>query len=181
MRRNVLSWLAVVLGFLLGILALARFGMAWPPFGDNDPGWLLRWISYVGGALLGARIHCGFHRRVTESETSGTRLAHHHSIRCFLSRVSVCGISGVAFRRRRLVRAPRDSNRHWVDSSVLRADLRGPAGTAPQKLDLLSFCRHSRLDGGCVRPIPLVKGVFATFCRMVSDISVVWIVLARNR
>jgi hypothetical protein len=27
--------------------------MAWPPFGDHDPGWLLRWISYVGGALLG--------------------------------------------------------------------------------------------------------------------------------
>jgi hypothetical protein len=43
----------LALGFLLGFLALARFGMAWPPFGDNDPGWLLRWISYVGGALLG--------------------------------------------------------------------------------------------------------------------------------
>ncbi|HZS29108.1 MAG TPA: hypothetical protein VFB76_17915 [Candidatus Angelobacter sp.] len=27
--------------------------MEWPPFGDNDPGWLLRWISYVGSALLG--------------------------------------------------------------------------------------------------------------------------------
>src|SRR3974390_2461932 len=27
--------------------------MAWPPFGDNDPGWLLRWISFVAGALLG--------------------------------------------------------------------------------------------------------------------------------
>ena len=53
MRRTVLSWLVLALGFLLGFLALARFGMAWPPFGDNDPGWLLRWISYVGGALLG--------------------------------------------------------------------------------------------------------------------------------
>ncbi len=52
-RAIVLSWLAIALGFLLGFLALARFGMAWPPFGDSDPGWLLRWISYVGGALLG--------------------------------------------------------------------------------------------------------------------------------
>jgi hypothetical protein len=26
--------------------------MAWPPFGDNDPGWLLRWISYLGDAVL---------------------------------------------------------------------------------------------------------------------------------
>lgn len=52
-RVTVLSWLAVALGFLIGFFALARFGMAWPPFGDNDPGWLLRWISFVGGALLG--------------------------------------------------------------------------------------------------------------------------------
>jgi hypothetical protein len=28
--------------------------MAWPPFGDNDPGWLLRWISYLGGVVLGS-------------------------------------------------------------------------------------------------------------------------------
>jgi hypothetical protein len=49
-----LSWFAVALGLLVGFLALARFGMAWPPFGDNDPGWLLRWIAYVGGAFLGA-------------------------------------------------------------------------------------------------------------------------------
>jgi hypothetical protein len=27
--------------------------MSWPPFNDDLPGWLLRWISYVGGALLG--------------------------------------------------------------------------------------------------------------------------------
>jgi len=52
-RRNGLGWIAVALGFLIGFFALARFGMAWPPFGDNDPGWLLRWISYVGGAILG--------------------------------------------------------------------------------------------------------------------------------
>lgn len=52
-RVIVLSWLAVALGLLIGFIALARFGMAWPPFGDNEPGWLLRWISYVGGAILG--------------------------------------------------------------------------------------------------------------------------------
>ncbi|MGA8433179.1 MAG: carboxypeptidase-like regulatory domain-containing protein [Candidatus Sulfotelmatobacter sp.] len=28
--------------------------MAWLPFHDDSPGWLLRWIQYVGGALLGA-------------------------------------------------------------------------------------------------------------------------------
>ncbi len=52
-RRNGLSWIVVVLGFLIGFLALASFGMAWPPFGDNDPGWLMRWISYIGAAILG--------------------------------------------------------------------------------------------------------------------------------
>ena len=41
------------LGLLVGFFALARFGMAWPPFNDDLPGWLLRWISYLGGALLG--------------------------------------------------------------------------------------------------------------------------------
>ena len=51
-RRNGLTWIVVALGFLIGFFALAGFGMAWPPFGDNDPGWLLRWISYVGGAIL---------------------------------------------------------------------------------------------------------------------------------
>jgi hypothetical protein len=53
MRRNRLSSLAVALGVLVGFFALARFGMAWPPFNDDLPGWLLRWISYVGGGLLG--------------------------------------------------------------------------------------------------------------------------------
>lgn len=52
-RRNLLNWLAVALGLLVGFLALARFGMWWPPFHDDLPGWLLNWISYFGGALLG--------------------------------------------------------------------------------------------------------------------------------
>jgi len=51
--KRVLSSLFVALGLLIGFIALARFGMAWPPFGDNDPGWLVRWIAYVGGAFLG--------------------------------------------------------------------------------------------------------------------------------
>ena len=51
--KRILSWLAVALGLLVGFLALARLGMELPPFGDNDPGWLLRWLSYIGAALLG--------------------------------------------------------------------------------------------------------------------------------
>lgn len=27
--------------------------MGRPPFADNDPGWLLRWLSYIGAAVLG--------------------------------------------------------------------------------------------------------------------------------
>jgi hypothetical protein len=50
MRRAALSWLAVGVGLLFGFLALAGFGMAWPPFNDD---WLPRWIGYGGGALLG--------------------------------------------------------------------------------------------------------------------------------
>ena len=53
MRRNLLSWLVVTLGLLIGFLALARFGMSWPPFHDDLPGWLLNWIGYGGAALLG--------------------------------------------------------------------------------------------------------------------------------
>jgi hypothetical protein len=45
--------MAVGLGLLVGFVALARFGMAWPPFHDELPGWVLRWIEYGGGALLG--------------------------------------------------------------------------------------------------------------------------------
>jgi len=48
-----LSWLVVGLGLLVGLLALAEFGMAWPPFHNDLPGWLLDWIRYAGGALLG--------------------------------------------------------------------------------------------------------------------------------
>jgi hypothetical protein len=52
--RIVLSWLVMGLGLLVGFLALARFGTAWPPFEDDLPGWVLRWIEYGGGALLGS-------------------------------------------------------------------------------------------------------------------------------
>jgi hypothetical protein len=47
------SWLALGLGLLVGFLALARFGMSWPPFHNDLPGWLLLWIGYGGAALLG--------------------------------------------------------------------------------------------------------------------------------
>ena len=51
--KLIVSWFVTALGFLVGFFALARFGMARPPFNDDLPGWLLRWISYLGGALLG--------------------------------------------------------------------------------------------------------------------------------
>jgi hypothetical protein len=44
------DFFGVVAELLPGI---RRFGMSWPPFNDDLPGWLLRSISYVGGALLG--------------------------------------------------------------------------------------------------------------------------------
>jgi Carboxypeptidase regulatory-like domain len=50
--RTVLSWLAVAFGLLIGLLALAQFGMVWLPDND-DPGWLVRWIQYAGIALFG--------------------------------------------------------------------------------------------------------------------------------
>ncbi len=51
--KTILIWLAPALGLLIGFVALARFGMDWPPFGDYDPGWLMGWIEYLGGAILG--------------------------------------------------------------------------------------------------------------------------------
>jgi hypothetical protein len=51
--RTVLSWLVASLGFLYGLLALARFGTWWLPFGDHDPSWFLRWLSFAGVGLFG--------------------------------------------------------------------------------------------------------------------------------
>jgi len=51
--RVALGWLAVALGFLVGLFALARFGMLWLPLGDHDPGWFLRWLTFAGVGLLG--------------------------------------------------------------------------------------------------------------------------------
>lgn len=51
--KTVLSWLVASLGFLFGLLALARFGTWWLPFGTHDPGWFLRWLTFAGVGLLG--------------------------------------------------------------------------------------------------------------------------------
>jgi hypothetical protein len=58
MRPNpkiVLSWIVAGFGFFLGLLALARFGMAWFPFGDRSQGWWIRWLepSAIGLFALG--------------------------------------------------------------------------------------------------------------------------------
>jgi len=49
----VISWLVAALGFFVGLFALAKFGMWRLPLGDHDPGWLLRWLTFVGIALFG--------------------------------------------------------------------------------------------------------------------------------
>jgi|SRR5437762_14325852 len=51
--QTLLSWLVASLGFLFGLLALARFGTWWLPFGDHDPGWFLRWLTFAGVGLFG--------------------------------------------------------------------------------------------------------------------------------
>ncbi|HUK53919.1 MAG TPA: hypothetical protein VL099_11575 [Candidatus Binatia bacterium] len=50
--RIVLSWFAVALGCLVGLLGLARFGMWSVPFGEHDPGWLLSWLTFAGIGLF---------------------------------------------------------------------------------------------------------------------------------
>ena len=47
------SWLALVLGFVIGLWALAAFGMAWVDFNDRTGGCLLRLFSVGGAGLLG--------------------------------------------------------------------------------------------------------------------------------
>ena len=51
--KTVLSWLVASLGFTFGLLALARLGTWWLPFGDHDPGWFLRWLTFAGVGLFG--------------------------------------------------------------------------------------------------------------------------------
>jgi hypothetical protein len=49
----VLSCFVASIGFLFGLLALARFGTWWLPFGDHDPGWFLRWLTSADVGLFG--------------------------------------------------------------------------------------------------------------------------------
>ena len=95
MRRAALSWLAVGVGLLFGFFALARFGMAWPPSNDDLAASLDRIRRWCAS---GAGIPCRLHRRVTESQASGNHLPDLHAGYSFLSRISVFGISGLAFR-----------------------------------------------------------------------------------
>jgi hypothetical protein len=55
MRRikSALSWLALVLAFVVGVWALATFGMAWVDLSDRTGGWFLRLFSVGGIGLLG--------------------------------------------------------------------------------------------------------------------------------
>ena len=147
--KKLLSWLAVTLGFLIGFFALARFGMAWPPFGDSDPGWLLRWISYVGGALLGPVFIAASTVALRNPKRAGLTLYRDAACR-FFTRVSCCWISSLAFGWQWLVRAPRNSDGHRLDGIVLSPDLRGTIGTPPQKTGCLSFRLNGPLGGDCL-------------------------------
>jgi hypothetical protein len=61
MRRikSALSWIAVVLAFVVGLWALAAFGMAWVDFNDRTGGWFLRLFSVGGMGLLGLGLIAG--------------------------------------------------------------------------------------------------------------------------
>lgn len=48
-----MCWLVAGLGSLAGLFELAQFGMWWLPFGDYHPGWLLRWLTFIGIGLFG--------------------------------------------------------------------------------------------------------------------------------
>jgi hypothetical protein len=52
-RMTVLSWLAVLLGFLVGLCALAAFGMTHVSFTDRSSGSCLGWSGIAGVGLFG--------------------------------------------------------------------------------------------------------------------------------
>ena len=53
MPRTVVSWFVASLGFLIGLLALSRFGASRVPLGNGDTGWFLSWVTFAGVGLLG--------------------------------------------------------------------------------------------------------------------------------
>jgi len=58
-RRVALSWLVVVLGFLLGLFVFAYFGMEWLDLSDRSSGWFLGWTEAAGIGLLGLGLIAG--------------------------------------------------------------------------------------------------------------------------
>ena len=50
--KVVFSWVLAAIGFVVGLCALAKFGMWRAPLADHDQGWLLRWLTFVGIGLL---------------------------------------------------------------------------------------------------------------------------------
>src|SRR5215470_5190767 len=51
--KVVFRWVLALIGFFVGLCALAKFGMWWAPLGDRDQGWVPRWLTFVGIGLLG--------------------------------------------------------------------------------------------------------------------------------
>src|ERR1051325_1811363 len=129
---------------------------------------------------LGPSIHRGIDGGIAECQTSRTRFPYRHAIHCFLLGISGCRLLGLAFRRRRLVRVPRDPYSCWIDGNVLPPDLCRPPGNPAEKMEHPSACCDSRVGGDCVCPHPLDESILAAVCGMVDDISVFCLVLARN-
>ena len=132
------------------------------------------WRWCASRVCVSRRNHC----RATKSQASGNHLPELHASFSFFSRLSVCGISGLAFGRQRLVRTAGDSDGQWVGDPLLSTDLCRTAGHPIQEARRLSVCCHSGVGRDCVRPVPLDEGVLATFCGMVGAISSLWAVLA---
>jgi hypothetical protein len=47
------SWIALILGALLGFIILVRMGQVWVPDDRSSPDWLMQWSGFVGVCLLG--------------------------------------------------------------------------------------------------------------------------------
>ncbi len=135
----------------VGFLVLAGFGMAWLPFHDDSPGWLLRWIQYVGGALLGAVFLVGTIIALRNRRRAGIIFLSSMPVAVFCLAYPSAGYlvwhsdGGGWFEPPKKI-----SYSHRVDNTLLSTDLCGTAGHSPQEARRLSVRRYSLVGGDCV-------------------------------
>ncbi|HEY6467453.1 MAG TPA: hypothetical protein VIY69_15745 [Candidatus Acidoferrales bacterium] len=58
-KTKMLSWLVVLLGFVIGFYFFAVFGLSSASWGDRYPAWYLAWFDIAGTGLLGATFIAG--------------------------------------------------------------------------------------------------------------------------